>query len=84
MTMGVALIGALYGRTSSDVDDQDCQDLAARFLNHFKERFGSLQCGELRESGYGSEDGEPCSKLAERGVRVLMEVVEQYRQTGVV
>ena len=45
-------------------------------------RFGTLQCAELRENGYGSEDGESCSILAERGVQVLIEVIEEYRQEG--
>lgn len=79
-SMGVAVISAFCGRISVEVDDQDCQDLVAHFRQRFLDRFGSLRCKDLRESGYGSDNLEPCSKLVERGVRVLVEVIEEYRQ----
>ena len=79
-SMGVAVISGLFGRISEEEDDQDCQELIAHFRQRFIDRFGTLRCIELRESGYGSENDEPCSKLAERGVRVLLEVIEEYRQ----
>ena len=84
VSMGVAVIGMLYGRTSADVDDQVCQDLAARFRQRFVERIGTVRCGDLRESGYGGDNPEPCSILVERGVRVLIEVIEEQRlsETG--
>lgn len=81
-TMGAAVISALYGRTSSEMEDQDCQDLVALYRQRFLDRFGTLQCAALRENGYGSEDGESCSILAERGVQILIEVIEEYRQEG--
>lgn len=81
-TMGAAVISALYGRTSSEMEDQDCQDLVALYRQRFLDRFGTLQCAALRENGYGSEDGESCSILAERGVQILMEVIEACRQEG--
>jgi C_GCAxxG_C_C family probable redox protein len=77
-SMGVAVISGLYGRTSEDIDDQDCQDLVAKFRQQFLDRFGTLRCKELRESGFGSDD-QPCAVLAERGVRVLLEVIEDYQ-----
>ena len=80
VSLGVAVISALYGRISSDVDDQDCQDLAASYLERFQEEFGSLRCQELRDSGYGDDQAEPCSVLVEGGSRVLVEVIEDYRR----
>lgn len=80
VTMGVAVIGALYGRTQPDGDDQEAQELTARFRQRFLEQFGYLRCGELRESGYGSDREEPCSMLVERGARILIEVIEEHRQ----
>ena len=78
--MGVAVIGGLCGRSTAEEDDQDCQDLAASFRGRFLERFGTVRCGELRERGYGADNSEPCSVLAERGVRILIEVIEGHRQ----
>lgn len=77
--MGVVVISALYGRVSAEEDDQDCQDLAARFRERFLDRFGTLRCSELREAGYGTEHGESCPVLVERGSRVLVEVIEEAR-----
>jgi C_GCAxxG_C_C family probable redox protein len=72
---GVLVIGALYGRTQPDVDDKFCLNLAARFRENFAQEFGSTICGDLRESGYGSEGGRPCSELAERAARMLLEML---------
>lgn len=79
VSMGVAVISAMYGRSTAEEDDQDCQDLAALYRQRFLERFGTVCCADLRESGYGSENVEPCSTLAERGVRVLVEVIEEHQ-----
>ena len=78
--MGVAVISGLYGRISEEEDDQDCHDLIVLYRQRFLDRFGTLRCKELQESGYGSENAEPCSKLAERGVEVLIAVIEENRQ----
>jgi C_GCAxxG_C_C family probable redox protein len=80
-SMSVAVISVLYGRTSQEEDDQDCQELVALYRRRFLDRFGTLHCKELRESGYGSDNLEPCSTLVERGARVLLEVIEEYRQS---
>ena len=79
-SLGVAVISALCGRTSSDEDIEDCQEVIAQFRQRFLDRFGTLRCKELRESGYGAENLEPCSKLVERDARILVEVIEEYRQ----
>jgi len=79
-TIGVAVISALSGRTSAEVNDQNCQELVARYRQRFLDRFETLRCGELRESGYGADNVEPCSVLVERGVQVLVEVLEEYHQ----
>lgn len=43
-SMGVAVISALCGRISKEEDDQECQDLVARFRQRFLDRFGTLRC----------------------------------------
>lgn len=79
---GVMIIGALYGRISPLEDDQDCQELTRRFRDRFQERFGSLNCGQLRASGYGSGAREPCSTLVERSARILVEVISSCQDGG--
>lgn len=79
-SMGVLVLSALCGRISKEEDDQDCQALVAGYRQRFLERFGTLRCKDLRESGYGSDNLEPCSVLVERGVGLLLEVLEEYRR----
>lgn len=76
-SLGVAVISALCGRTSPDEDVEDCKEFVAQFRQRFQDRFGTLCCKELRESGYGADNLEPCSKLVERGARILVEVIEE-------
>ena len=75
---GIMVIGGLFGRTSSDVNDQVCQALAAEYRDRFKIQFKTLICGELREEKYGSQGAEPCSTLVERASRILLEVIRDY------
>jgi C_GCAxxG_C_C family probable redox protein len=79
VSMGVAVISMLYGRTSPEEDSQECLDLAASFRQRFLDKFGTVRCHDLRESGYGGDNAEPCSTLAERGVQVLVEVIDGHR-----
>jgi len=74
---GVMLIGALYGRTSAEQDDEDCQALVAEFRKRFMDRFETITCSELREENYGSGRKEPCSILVERASQILLEVIHQ-------
>ena len=78
LSAGIMVIGGLFGRTSSDVDDQVCQDLAAEYGDRFKGQFETLICGELREEKYGAQGAEPCSTLVERASRILLEVIRDY------
>lgn len=79
-TGGVMLIGALYGRNKPDQDDQFGQDLAADFQTRFLERFGTINCGQLREEKYGSGGAEPCAVLVERGAQTLIDLIEEQKQ----
>ena len=78
---GVMLIGALYGRTSPAEDDENCQALVRRYRERFQARFGTIVCGELRASGYGSSAREPCSTLVERSAAILIDVIREGHET---
>ena len=79
---GVMLIGALYGRTSAERDDEACQDLVAEYRKKFEERFETVTCSELREENYGSGRKETCSVLVERASRILLDVIRQYESSN--
>ena len=73
---GALIIGALYGRTHVDQDDEECGRLDSLFRDRFVQVFGTTRCHELRDSGYGSEGQWPCSVLVERATGILMEVLD--------
>jgi C_GCAxxG_C_C family probable redox protein len=72
---GVLLIGALHGRTKPAEDDRECQRLAAEYRERFAQELGTTRCGDLRASGYGSGGTQPCSVVAERAARILLQVL---------
>ncbi|MEJ2018924.1 MAG: C-GCAxxG-C-C family protein [Maritimibacter sp.] len=69
------MIGALYGRTGPSEKDTLCQKMAANYRNRFNQKLGSINCSELRTERYGSQGWEPCSVLAERAARLLLEIL---------
>jgi C_GCAxxG_C_C family probable redox protein len=77
---GALVIGAVHGRLDPATNDSHCARLTERYYERFVERFGASNCGVLRASGYGSEDGTPCSQLvagaAELLLRTLVEAEE--------
>ena len=75
------IISALYGRTSAEQDDENCQIIVAEYRKRFKDRFETLTCSELREENYGSGRNEPCSVLVERASRILLDVIQEYEGT---
>ena len=74
---GALIIGALYGRTSADQDDTECNRLVSAYRDRFLDYFGTTRCFDLRESGYGSDGQWPCSLLVERATRILWQVLSE-------
>jgi C_GCAxxG_C_C family probable redox protein len=74
---GSLLIGGLHGRTAPDEDDEECNHRVSRYREVFHERFGTTQCQAIRDSGYGSNEEMPCSRLVEQAVGLLLEVLDE-------
>jgi C_GCAxxG_C_C family probable redox protein len=74
---GVLMIGALYGRTSVDEDDDECYRRVCLYRDRFLEHFGTTRCFDLRESGFGSEGLWPCAALVEQATRILWQVLSE-------
>jgi C_GCAxxG_C_C family probable redox protein len=72
---GALLIASLYGRTSADENDDECNRLVCVYRERFIEAFGTSRCCDIRESGYGSEGRWPCSTLVERATIILLDVL---------
>lgn len=77
VSAGIMLIGALYGRTKPDQEEDRCQRLSAEYRDRFVEAFGTLNCHELRtEKRYGSGGDTPCWMLAQRAAYLFFAVLE--------
>ena len=74
---GVMIIGALYGRTQTDVDETKCFINVRRYRERFEGQLGSVICSELRAEMYGSGRDEPCSVLVERAAKILLEELDE-------
>ena len=77
---GVLIIGALYGRTRPDQDDEECSRLVSTYRERFLEEFGTTCCADLRERGFGSEGRWPCSTLVARSATILLDLLDANRQ----
>ncbi|MDZ7843927.1 MAG: C-GCAxxG-C-C family protein [Anaerolineales bacterium] len=77
VSAGVMIIGGRLGRSAPGVDDTACQELTARYIRQFQDRFNTLNCGELRREDYGSQGAEPCSVLVERASRLLLDCIAE-------
>ena len=75
-TAGIMIIGAIYGRTSLDEDEDQCMIMVNNYRNRFVQRLGSVYCYKLRDERYGSHNQEPCSVLVRRAANVLIGVLD--------
>jgi C_GCAxxG_C_C family probable redox protein len=75
LTGGTMLIGALYGRTRPDENDDFCQKLAARYQAEFNRELGATRCADLKASGFGEGGKWPCSVLIERAAGILFDLL---------
>ena len=66
------IISMIYGRLDSTTSDQDIRDLALELMKRFKEKFGSINCGEIKPkevAKFGEEFG--CMRIYEEGAELV-------------
>ncbi len=77
---GMMVIGALFGRSSLDEDDEPAIDLAVRYRERFLEAFGYTQCRQLREKVVNVPEGlGSCGALVERAAMILISLLDEER-----
>lgn len=75
---GVMVIGALFGRTSLEEDDQPAVWLASCYRARFLEEFGCTQCARLRGSVVKAPGGlGSCGVLVERAATILLRLLAE-------
>ncbi|MEA3376115.1 MAG: C-GCAxxG-C-C family protein [Chloroflexota bacterium] len=77
---GVMIIGALFGRTELEEDDQPAVRLASRYRQRFLEELGTTQCARLRDDVVNVSGGlGSCGALVERAAMILLMVLSEAR-----
>lgn len=76
-TGGLIVIGALYGRTSPEENDDECLQLAAAFRSAFIAHFGYLRCKDLRAHWVGKPRQPDCAELTAQTAALLLDVIEK-------
>jgi len=75
---GVMVIGALFGRASSQEDDELAIELADAYRTRFLEEFGHTQCGELRDRVVEMPGGfSSCGELVEHSAAILLRLLSE-------
>lgn len=70
------IISTIYGRLDSETSDQDIRDLALELMKRFKEKFGTINCCEIKPkevAKYGGEYG--CMRIYEEGAQLVTELL---------
>jgi len=71
---GTMIIGALYGRLSSSVNDDRIRALACEFRERFIGLAGNSQCEAIRNSL--PDQDKRCLPIVEGGTRILVDLLE--------
>ncbi len=74
---GIMLIGALYGRSDAQTNDDYCMELVKEFHTVFKEEFGHIQCQQLKDNWVGKPGQEDCALLTKETAGVLINILEK-------
>jgi C_GCAxxG_C_C family probable redox protein len=75
---GMMVIGALLGRETASVNDDEAQRLAAQYRARLRDAFGDTQCETLRrETVKGPGRLGSCSVLVEQATALLLEVLAE-------
>lgn len=72
LSAGVMIIGALYGRSSQEEDDEPARQLATRYRERFAAELGATHCGTLYEQVHATGGPGSCSLVVERAARILL------------
>jgi C_GCAxxG_C_C family probable redox protein len=76
---GVIVLGALWGRATSDQSDDAVNRLSATLRERFLARYGSTICQPVRE--IARDEITRCLPVVEESVRLLVDVIEDARRS---
>lgn len=77
---GLMVIGALYGRTELEGNDDHCKHIAAVFYQKFLTKFNDVRCADLKENWVEKVGNGDCAELAAQTAGLLIEVLEREQK----
>lgn len=75
---GIILLGALWGRVSSQENDDRLKALVCRLREEFEAYYGSSTCQPIRDKARDEQDG--CIHVVEMGVEMVVRLIEEAAQ----
>lgn len=79
LTVGILIIGALYGRLEPEGDDQLAPAVARRYWQLFLDEFGTSHCTTLRQAEPGPEAPTRCGCIMVRSARMLLRLLREVQ-----
>jgi hypothetical protein len=84
LTIGILMIGLLYGREDLTGDERLAPSIARRFWQRFLDEFGTSHCTTLRSSTpLTGEAPTRCGCIIVKSVRLFMNFVEEIKSNPV-
>ncbi len=77
LSAGAMVVGALYGRSRPGEDENKARDVVGRFRERFLAEFATTQCAPVRERYQVPDKPGFCAPVAERGVTLLLEALDE-------
>lgn len=74
---GIIMLGALWGRVSSQQNDDMLYKLVCRLREQFQAQYGSSLCQPIRDIARDEQDG--CIHVVEAGVQMLVALIEETK-----
>jgi C_GCAxxG_C_C family probable redox protein len=83
LTIGILLIGAMYGRIDVNGDARFDSALARGFWQRFLNEFGTSNCTTLKQGNFLGGTPSRCTYIMVRSARILVEYVSEFKQNPV-
>ena len=75
LSAGIMIIGALRGPRYPGDDESPMRQAITEYRERFIDEIGPTKCAALRDGSFGKDGREPCSVLARRAIRILLEIL---------
>lgn len=83
LTIGILIIGAVYGRSDANGDARYDAALARGFWQRFLNEFGTSHCSTLKRQEFTDGASSRCTYIMMRSARMLLEYLDELKKNPV-